>query len=121
MFQTPTVPTVSAAEALRLIGQDGQASHDPVLLDVRELAEWNAGHAPEAVHVPLSGLAAASLPTWSGRRVLAICRSGSRSRTATSLLRARGVDAVSVDGGMGDWAALGGRVVTAGGVPGRVA
>ena len=44
------LPTVDAAEALRLVG-DGA-----VLLDVREPAEWVAGHAPTAVHVPLGDL-----------------------------------------------------------------
>ncbi|WP_164496399.1 rhodanese-like domain-containing protein, partial [Streptomyces sp. ADI91-18] len=29
---------------------------DAVLLDVREQVEWNAGHAPGAVHIPLSRL-----------------------------------------------------------------
>ena len=40
------LPTVDAAEALRLVG-DGA-----VLLDVREPAEWVAGHAPTPVHGP---------------------------------------------------------------------
>lgn len=109
------VPTVSARDALRLV-QEGA-----VLLDVREVVEWDAGHAPEAVHVPLGSLASASLPDHRGRRVLAICRSGNRSRAAATLLVARGCDAYSVDGGMNDWAALGGPVVTASGAAGRVA
>ena len=115
MSDTLTIPTVSPTEALRWV------SEGAVLLDVREPAEWSAGHAPEAVHVPLGALAGTVLPSWSGRRVLTVCRSGNRSRTATSLLRARGVDVYSVDGGMTGWQLAGGRVVVEGGAPGRVA
>lgn len=109
------VPTVSAEEALRW------ASEGAVLLDVREQTEWDAGHAPSALHIPLGGLASASLPDYRGRRVLAICRSGNRSKQAATLLLARGCDAYSVDGGMNGWQAVGGSVVAAGGAPGRVA
>lgn len=63
-----------------------------VLMDVRERVEWNAGHAPEAVHLPLSRLiAGAQLPgSVAGRPVVTVCRSGHRSRQAARLLAARG-------------------------------
>ena len=56
MSTTPTVPTVSPEEALRWV------SEGAVLLDVREQVEWDAGHAPQALHVPLGSLASAALP-----------------------------------------------------------
>jgi rhodanese-related sulfurtransferase len=66
-----------------------------VLVDVRERVEWNAGHAPEAVHLPLSRLmAGAQLPGSAA---------GHRSRQAARLLAARGVDVVDVRGGMTAW------------------
>lgn len=34
------------------------AQGQAVLLDVRETAEWEAGHAPDALHLPLSRLVA---------------------------------------------------------------
>ena len=110
-----TIPTVDAGEALRWV------SEGAVLVDVREQAEWDAGHAPQAIHVPLSSLATASLPDYRGRRVLAICRSGNRSKQAVTLLAPRGCDAYSVDGGMNGWQAVGGRVVTSTGTAGRIA
>ncbi len=109
-----TVPTVDAGEALRW------GSQGAVLVDVREQGEWDAGHAPQAVHVPLGSLATASLPDYRGRRVLAICRSGNRSKQATTLLVARGCDAYSVDGGMNGWQSVGGRVVASTGAAGRI-
>lgn len=94
-----------------------------VLLDVRETEEWNAGHAPGALHVPLSRLTAgAPLPAAArGRPVVTICRSGHRSRQAATLLSGRGVQAVDVTGGMNAWARAGLPVVGPGGSEGVIA
>lgn len=101
-----------------------RGAHAPaVLLDVRERDEWDAGRAPGALHAPLSALVAgAALPEGSqGRPLVVICRSGNRSQQAVGLLRARGVDAVDVEGGMKRWAAAGYSVVGAGGDEGSTA
>ncbi|MFJ2227737.1 rhodanese-like domain-containing protein [Streptomyces halstedii] len=92
---------LTPAEARTRTGTPGGA----VLLDVREVSEWNAGHAPGAVHLPLTRLlAGAALPgTVEGRPVVAVCRSGHRSRQAAKLLAGRGVDALDVEGGMIAW------------------
>ncbi|WP_432014287.1 rhodanese-like domain-containing protein [Streptomyces cucumeris] len=98
---------------------DGTAA----LLDVREIPEWRAGHAPGALHLPLTRLlAGAALPsTAQGRPVVAICRSGHRSQRAAKLLGARGIDAVDVTGGMNAWTAAGLPVVDEDGQGGRIA
>ena len=46
-MSTPQIPEVTVAEV----------PADAVLLDVREDDEWTAGHAPGAVHVPMTTLA----------------------------------------------------------------
>ncbi|EST35157.1 rhodanese-like domain-containing protein [Streptomyces roseochromogenus] len=94
-----------------------------VLLDVREPDEWSAGHAPGAVHHPLTELiAGVPLPPEArGRRLVVICRSGNRSQRAADLLAAHGTDAVDVIGGMRDWAEAGLPVVDARGLRGTVA
>ncbi|MFG2309354.1 rhodanese-like domain-containing protein [Streptomyces sp. NPDC048566] len=94
-----------------------------VLLDVRERAEWSAGHAPGAVHLPLSSLATgAALPSAAqGRPLVVICRSGRRSQQAADLLTGRGADAVDVKGGMQAWAAAGHPVVDGHGNSGSIA
>ena len=76
-----------------------------VLLDVREDAEFAAGHAPGAVPLPLSRITAGvDLPPGvGGRQVLAICRSGHRSQKAVALLAGRGHDVADVIGGMREW------------------
>ncbi|MFF8913139.1 rhodanese-like domain-containing protein [Streptomyces sp. NPDC015032] len=95
---------LTPAEAARRTA-DGTA----VLLDVRESSEWHAGHAPDAVHPPLSRLAeGASLPASArGRQVMVICRLDNRSRRAARILADRGSQAVHVAGGMTAWAADG--------------
>ena len=90
-----------------------------LLLDVREPDEWEAGHAPAAVLVPMGQVHDRASTLSSGRVIVVICRSGGRSAAVTELLRARGYDAVNLAGGMRSWAGL--PVTTDGGTPGRVA
>lgn len=96
---------------------------EAVLLDVREEPEWKAGHAPGAVHAPLTGLTGgAALPASAqGRPLVVICRSGHRSRQAAKLLAERGADAVDVKGGMNAWAVTGHPVVDERGNSGAIA
>lgn len=75
------------------------------VLDVRERAEWDAGHIPGSVHAPYH-----DLRTWPEgldpeRPIAAICSSGQRAAVAGSLLlRARAAEVVHVvDGGVGTW------------------
>lgn len=91
------------------------------LLDVRENNEWNAGHAPSAVHIPLDQVAAQAgrrLPK--GKQVIVVCRSGARAGRAATTLRAAGMDAVNLRGGMRAWEGAGGRVVGKGNRPGVI-
>jgi rhodanese-related sulfurtransferase len=112
MFRRSTVPVTTPAEAHHRA--DGHA-----LVDVREPHEWAAGHAPDAVHLPLGELHPDRLPA--AERVLCICRSGARSSQAVALLRNAGYDAINVEGGMNAWYADGLPVVCDDGRPGAVA
>lgn len=104
------VPGVDVHEARALVG-DGA-----VLLDVREHHEWDAGRAPEAVHLPLGQVEANLGQVTRSRRVVVTCRSGRRSAVAVGLLRAAGIDALNLDGGMQAWHAAGAPVVADAGV-----
>ena len=77
-----------------------------VLLDVREDDEWQAGHAPGAVHVPL-GQVPSRLAELPEGELHVVCRSGGRSQQAAAWLSRNGVDAANVAGGMQAWAAAG--------------
>ncbi|MFE1443325.1 rhodanese-like domain-containing protein [Streptomyces sp. NPDC058739] len=125
-FQVSTqVSTPVSAEVLTRVSAREAAARTArsVLLDVREADEWAAGHAPGAVHLPLAELVGAATPPAEvrSRPVVVICRSGNRSRQAAEHLRAHGVEAVDVVGGMRDWAEAGLPVVDARGGNGSVA
>lgn len=77
------------------------------LLDVREADEWAAGHAPQALHIPMSELASRLGELPQDDNLYVICRSGGRSARVTAYLNANGWDAVNVDGGMTAWAGQG--------------
>ncbi|HEU5392434.1 MAG TPA: MBL fold metallo-hydrolase [Streptosporangiaceae bacterium] len=82
---------------------DGRA-----VLDVRQAAEYSAGHVPGAVHVELGELPARAPDAPAGAVVM--CGHGERAMTAASLLQRAGHDGLAVlAGGAPDWAAATGR------------
>ena len=105
---------MGAEEAARRVDEGA------VLLDVREPDEWHAGHAPNAVHVPLAALAASVDGFDKDQPIVAVCRVGGRSERAASVLIQRGYDAVNLAGGMQAWGAAGMPIVTETGDPGQV-
>ena len=83
-----------------------------VLLDVREQDEWDQGHAPQAVHVPMSQLASGVQEIPREPLVVCVCHVGQRSARVAAALRDAGWDAVNLAGGMEAWAAAGLQVVS---------
>jgi rhodanese-related sulfurtransferase len=108
------VPEVTASEGARLV-QEGA-----LLLDVRETDEWQAGHAPDARHLPMREVPARIGEIPNDRRIVTICRSGGRSRAVAEALLGAGYDVVNVAGGMHAWEAADLAVETDEGVPGAV-
>ena len=96
-----------------------------ILLDVREEHEWAAGHAPDAVHIPLRQLPARLREVPGHRPVLVICRSGRRSAEAAAVLAGplggHVAEVANVEGGMVAWARAGFPVLAGGGSAGDVA
>ena len=78
-----------------------------ILLDVREPAEWRAGHAPKARHIPLGELSARAGELPAGRPVVTVCQSGMRSARAASMLAVQGREVSNLAGGMGAWVRAG--------------
>ncbi|GLU49868.1 rhodanese-like domain-containing protein [Nocardiopsis ansamitocini] len=77
------------------------------LLDVREQDEWRAGHAPEAVHIPLNELSQRAAEVPRDVQVYVICRVGGRSAQAVQALNDAGWRTANVAGGMSAWALSG--------------
>lgn len=92
---------------------------DTVILDVREQDEWEAGHAPGAVHIPLGELPQRldELPDTDQGTVAVVCRSGGRSSRAVAWLTQQGFDVANLEGGMRAWQAAGKQLVAASGTP----
>ena len=87
------------------------------LLDVREHAEWEAGHIPGAVHIPLGELNVRYQEIAQDCELYVICRSGSRSAHAAQALAGAGWDARNVSDGMVGWHAAGRPMTADSGAP----
>lgn len=78
------------------------------LIDVREDEEWVAGHAPTAVHLPMSQLPARIGEIPESGDVVVVCRSGSRSAQVVAYLLHNGWSNVrNLADGMVGWAMSG--------------
>ena len=82
-----------------------------VVLDVRNLDEYVAGHVPGAVLIPLRELAGRQQEIPEGDPLYVICAVGGRSLTAAKALVEAGYPAISVAGGTNGWIERGGKVV----------
>jgi len=83
------------------------------LVDVRESDEYERGHVPGALSIPLATVPD-RLDVFRGAEgpVYVICQSGGRSRHACEFVAANGIDAVNVEGGTGAWIASGRETVS---------
>lgn len=77
------------------------------LLDVRENNEWVAGHAPDAVHIPVGAVTRRVAEIPEDREIYVICRSGARSAYAAQSLAGTGRTTLNVADGMTGWAVAG--------------
>ncbi|MDQ1709745.1 MAG: hypothetical protein QOG49_1130 [Frankiaceae bacterium] len=90
------------------------------LLDVREADEWQAGHAEQAVLVPMSGLIARLGEVPKETDVVVVCKSGGRSAQVTAYLNQNGWTARNLSGGMHAWHDAGRPLVSENGAPPQV-
>jgi len=84
-----------------------------VLLDVREQNEWNLFRLANAIHIPLSRVsetASEALARFPDDEIVVYCGRGARSAQAVELLRAQGIKATSLAGGIAAWIDAGGEV-----------
>jgi rhodanese-related sulfurtransferase len=91
------------------------------LLDVREDDEWVAGHAPDAVHIPVGAIAGRVAEIPQDREIYVICRSGARSAYASQALAGAGRTTINVADGMTGWAVAGRPMVSESGAEPYVA
>jgi molybdopterin/thiamine biosynthesis adenylyltransferase/rhodanese-related sulfurtransferase len=95
------VPEVQVAD----LAARRAAGDSPLVVDVREQAEWDEGHIPGSVHIPRGNLesriAGVATP---GQEIVLSCASGNRSLLAGTTLQEMGFENVSsLAGGFARW------------------
>lgn len=88
------------------------ARDEVTLIDVRNLTEFEAGHLPGALHIPVGYLPERLAEIPRDKPVVLQCQSGGRSAIAASVLQRLGVtDVVDLVGGFAAWEASGREVI----------
>ena len=93
---------ITAEEAKSMMEEQA----DAVVLDVREQDEYDGGHIPGAVLLPVGTInedTAAAVSPETDTAVLVSCRSGNRSKTASQALADLGYTQIYEFGGIRDW------------------
>jgi len=103
---------------------DARTAHDSldqvIFVDVRETYEFKGGHISGSRHIPFGEIPSRVEDLETAGRVVTVCKSGSRSDEAARYLRAFGVDAENLDGGVIAWTQEGFDLVAPDGSAGRV-
>ena len=88
--------------------QDQLGKGATTVVDVRSRAEWEAGHIPGALHIPLGELALRQAEVPTNGTVVVQCRTGGRAAIGASLLQRLGrTNVLKFDGGYVAWQAAG--------------
>jgi glyoxylase-like metal-dependent hydrolase (beta-lactamase superfamily II)/rhodanese-related sulfurtransferase len=86
------------------LAQRLEGPEPPVVLDVRNAAEYAGEHIPDSLHIPYGDLAERLGELPRERPIATICRGGKRSGLAASILQREGfADVVHVGQGVGNW------------------
>ncbi len=105
----PTLQTITASEAILLIGSDPTLT----IIDVRRADEYAAGHIPGAVNIDISS----SFADEAGRldrdgSYLIYCAAGVRGESALKIMGDLGFTKVyNIGGGISAWQRAGGAIV----------
>lgn len=92
---------IGPSEAVALVNRQ-----NAVVLDIREDAEYRAGHIIDSLNIPLSALSSrvSELDKKKKRPIIAYCRSGARSASACRTLAKHGFETVyNLSGGIAAW------------------
>ena len=100
-----SVPEIDVEELAR------RRADGAYVLDVRQPDEYEAGHVPGAVLIPLDQLGSRQDELPKEQAMLVVCRSGGRSAAAVQALLEAGYDATNVAGGTLAWIESGQPVV----------
>ena len=105
LLARPSGNSVGPAEATQLINRE-----DAQILDVREPAEYAAGHLPEAKNIPAGKLIEriGELDRFKDKPIIVCCASGMRSNKACGELKKQGFEKLfNLSGGVDAWVGAG--------------
>lgn len=90
--------SIDAKTAISLLEEDDNVS----LLDVRTIQEYKAGHLRDATLIPVQALEKnlGMLKQDKDKKIIVYCRTGSRSVSASRILKAHGFTPLNVKGGL---------------------
>ena len=94
---TGTMGTITPEEVKEILDNKNE---NYVLIDVREDDEFNEGHIPGAVNIPLGNIDSITYST--SRTIIVYCKSGNRSNEAAIKLKNMGYNVKDM-GGIVDW------------------
>ena len=76
-----------------------EVSEQHFLLDVRSNKEFERGHVPNSINIPVNQLRARLTEISKDRPIAAFCQAGVRGHVATRILKQNGFDVMNVSGG----------------------
>lgn len=103
------MPEISPSQAKELIASGAQ------VIDVRTTAEYEAGHIPDARHVPVDAIQSEAAALDREHPLVLYCRTGERSNMPADAFAASGWDAHSIEGGLVSWSEAGFELAPEGG------
>ena len=94
------VPTISPEEAREYLTDSNYQ-----FIDVRTDNEYDSGHIPNSIHIPLHQIQdrMSEIDSLKNKNIIAYCRSGARSSKATKILVEAGFDVLNLSGGVLSW------------------
>ena len=94
------VPTISSDEAREYLTDSNYQ-----FIDVRTDGEYDSGHIPNSIHIPLQEIQdrMSEIDSLKNKNIIAYCRSGARSSKATKILVEAGFDVLNLSGGVLSW------------------
>jgi hydroxyacylglutathione hydrolase len=107
-FGTDAVDTHGELQSTDQVSVSDLASRlnegDVQVIDVRAATEYDAGHLPGVMHIPLGALPDHLKNVSRDTPIVVHCQGGGRSAIAASILKANGFeDVANLSGGYGQW------------------
>jgi len=103
-LQNPTTPALTLSKEISVDEAYHLFQNDEFILDVRQPEEYEAGHIPGSVLIPLDILESRLSEIPKDNEVVVVCRSGNRSATGRDILLNAGfTNVTSMAGGMNQW------------------